>query len=193
MKKTHKPILDIVVNPLAERGISPMQDKFAKIYATEDGITQTEAARRAGYAEEHAGVTGCQLMKNPRILARIEEIKSEFAKKYEVTFENHVRKLAEIRDMALDVGNFMAAVSAEKNRGQVAGLYIDRKEILVGRMDQMSREEVLKEIQRMQKEYPILAPSDKVLTLEATVIRDVVDTVITEEEDDEEAGTEALG
>ena len=53
-------------------------------------------------------------------------------------------------------GNFAAAVAAEKSRGQAAGLYIDRKEILHGRIDQMSRDEVMREIQRLQEEFPAL-------------------------------------
>ena len=50
-----------------------------------------------------------------------------------------------------------AAVAAEKSRGQAAGLYIDRKEILHGKIDQMDREQVMKEIQKLQKEFPALA------------------------------------
>ena len=59
--------------------------------------------------------------------------------------------------VTIGAGNFAAAVAAEKSRGQAAGLYIDRKEILHGKIDQMSKEEVMKEIQRLQQEYPALA------------------------------------
>ena len=93
----------------------------------------------------------------PHVVARIGELKSELAKKYEVTFEGHVKKLAEIRDAAMTGGNFAAAVAAEKSRGQAAGLYIDRKEILHGKIDQMDKEQVMKEIQKLQKEFPALA------------------------------------
>ncbi len=41
--------------------------------------------------------------------------------------------------------------------GQAAGLYIDRKEILHGKIDTMSKEEVLNEIKKLQQEYPALA------------------------------------
>ena len=81
----------------------------------------------------------------------------ELAHKYEVTFEGHVKKLAEIRDGAMQNGNYAAAVAAEKSRGQAAGLYIDRKEILHGKIDQMNRDEVMREIKKLQEEYPALA------------------------------------
>jgi hypothetical protein len=50
-------------------------------------------------------------------------------------------------------------VAAEKSRGQVAGLYISRSEILVGKIDQMSREEVLAEIAKLQSQFPVLLES----------------------------------
>ena len=58
--------------------------------------------------------------------------------------------------MALEKGNYTAAHAAEKSRGQAAGLYISRSEILIGKIDQMSRDEVLAEITKLQSQFPIL-------------------------------------
>ena len=46
-KVTHKNKLDIVANPRVETGLTPMQEKFATIYATEE-VTQTEALSKQG-------------------------------------------------------------------------------------------------------------------------------------------------
>jgi hypothetical protein len=157
-KTTHKPKLDILVNPKT-KGLTEKQEKFCRIYATED-VTRTEAARLAGYSEKTAPVAGSKFLNGrdfPHILARVAELKEELAKKYEVTFDGHVRQLARIRDAAFEKGNFPAAVSAEKARGAAAGLYVTRQEILVGKIDQMSREEVLAEIAKLQQEFPVLA------------------------------------
>ena len=158
-KATHKPKLDVVANPRKEKMITPKQEEFARIYCTED-ISQTEAAIRAGYSVKSAHAIASQLLdgkRYPHVVERIREIKAELSRKYEVTFESHVKKLAEIRDLAITNGNYPAAVAAEKSRGQAAGLYIDRKEIMHGRIDQMSREEVMREISRLQQEFPALA------------------------------------
>ncbi len=158
-KATHKPKLEIVANPRTEKNITPKQEEFARLYVCED-ISQTEAAVRAGYSVKSAHAIASQLLNGqryPNVVARIGELKAELAKKYEVTFEVHVKKLAEIRDAAMTGGNFSAAVAAEKSRGQAAGLYIDRKEILHGKIDQMDKEQVMKEIQKLQKEFPALA------------------------------------
>jgi phage terminase small subunit len=157
-KQTHKPKLDIVVNPKKEKGLTEKQEKFCRIYATED-VTRTEAAKLAGYGDGTAAWAASRFLNGrdyPHVLVRIAEIKEELSRKYEVSFDGHVRQLAKIRDMALEKGNYTAAVAAEKSRGQVAGLYISRSEILVGKIDQMSREEVLAEIAKLQSQFPIL-------------------------------------
>ena len=156
-KGTHKPKLDVLVNPKT-KGLTEKQEKFCRIYATED-VTRTEAARLAGFSEASAPVVGSKFLNGrdyPHVLARVAEIKEELSKKYEVTFDNHVRQLARIREAAMEKGNYPAAVSAEKARGQVANLYVSRQEILVGKIDQMSREEVLAEIAKLQREFPVL-------------------------------------
>ena len=61
----------------------------------------------------------------------------------------HVQELARLRDKALNEKSYSAAVNAERLRGQAAGLYIDRKEIRTGSIDDMSREEVLKKLKEV--------------------------------------------
>jgi NAD-dependent DNA ligase len=63
--------------------------------------------------------------------------------------------LARIRDAASSAGNYNAAVAAETRRGQIAGLYVDKKEILTGTIDSMSRDEVEQKIQDLKKQYSI--------------------------------------
>jgi phage terminase small subunit len=158
-KRTHKPKLEVVANPRTEKKITPKQEEFVRIYCCED-VSQTEAAVRAGYSKKSAHAIASQLLNGshyPHVVVRVHEVKQELAQKYEVSFESHVRKLAEIRDLAMNEGSYAAAVAAEKNRGQAAGLYIERKEILHGKIDSMSKEEVWKEIQKLHDEYPALA------------------------------------
>jgi len=172
-KKTHKQKLDVVGNPRTEKKITPKQEEFARLYVSED-ITQTEAAIKAGYSIDSAHAIASQLLNGrryPHVVERIRELKLELARKHEVTFEGHVKRLAEIRDSAIASGNFAAAVAAEKSRGQAAGIYIDRKEILHGKIDQMSREQVMKEIQQLQEEFPALrAVTEGNMVVEGEVI-----------------------
>lgn len=138
-------------------GLTAKQETFCLNYAA-GNITQTEAARRAGFSNPAFAASRFLNGRDyPHVLRRIVELKHELSRRFEVTFENHVKKLAEMRDMALADKNYSAAIAAEKNRGQVAGLYIARHEIMIGKIDQMSREEVLAEIEKLHQEYPALA------------------------------------
>jgi hypothetical protein len=133
--------------------LTELQRKFCEIYVSRDDLTVSQCSKEAGYGCN----MGAALLKHPAAVAYIKRLRAELAAKYDVSFESHVRKLAEIRDLALQNGAYAAAVSAEKHRGQVAGLYIDRKEILHGRLDQMSREDVMKEIEKLKEEFPGLS------------------------------------
>lgn len=140
-------------------GLTPKQEQFALVYATEN-VTQTEAARRAGFSNPSWAASRLLNGRDfPHVLRRVVELKQELSRRFEVTFENHVKKMAEIRDMALADKQYASAVAAEKARGQVAGLYIARHEVLIGKIDQMSREEVMAEIRKLQEEFPALADS----------------------------------
>jgi hypothetical protein len=62
--------------------------------------------------------------------------------KYGVTYESHVSELSRIKDAALKKNSFSAAVNAETNRGKAAGLYIDRKIIKTGKLEEMTEEQL---------------------------------------------------
>jgi|TARA_R110000824_G_scaffold50752_6_gene141510 hypothetical protein len=145
--------------PHSEGGLVSKQEAFARLVVENPDWIQAKCAEEAGYPVAGASSMATKLLNpqhSPRVVARIEELRKEYQKQFECTFENHVMKLAEIRDIALANGQYAPAVTAEKARGSVAGLYIERKEILHGRIDQMSRVDVLKEIESLQKQYPFL-------------------------------------
>jgi hypothetical protein len=70
------------------------------------------------------------------------KLKQERLRKFEVTFEGHLAELARIKEAALKKGSFSSAVNAETNRGKAAGLYVERKIIKTGKLDDMSVEEL---------------------------------------------------
>jgi NAD-dependent DNA ligase len=55
---------------------------------------------------------------------------------------------------------------ALKTSGQIAGLYVDKKEILTGTIDSMSREEVEKKLQDLKEQYSIETTFEEVKELE---------------------------
>jgi hypothetical protein len=148
------------VKPLAlqARVMSPAEWKFVQELCSQDGaITPKEAAIRAGWKPEQAGTAARRMTdpaKAPHVVAAIQEFRAELAAKYGTTFERHMRDLQRIRDAAMDAGNFGAAVTAEYRRGQALGtIYIERKEIRVGLIDSMSKEDVMRRLNEIQQLY----------------------------------------
>ena len=129
--------------------LSEQQKKFAELLVYNEGRkTPTECALEAGYAEGSAHVRASELRnpnKYPLVVKYIGEIRQEVQKKYEVTFEKHITELGRIREAALSKGAFSAAANAEVARGKAAGLYIEQKISLTGKIEDLSIEELEKQ------------------------------------------------
>ena len=139
--------------------LTEMQQRFAEflVFGGPDGpMTQTEAALAAGYSPKRARQEGSELC-NPRlsplVVKYIGELKEERLKKHEVTYEGHVAELARLREAALKKGSFSSAVNAEANRGKAAGLYIDRKIIKTGKLEDMSEQELEAKMKQLLNDY----------------------------------------
>ena len=139
--------------------LTEMQMRFAEflVFGDETGpLTQTEAALKAGYSPKRARQEGSELT-NPRlsplVVKYIGELKEERIRKHEVTYEGHIAELARLREAALKKGSFSSAVNAEANRGKAAGLYIDRKIIKTGKLEDMSEQELEAKMKQILDDY----------------------------------------
>ena len=139
--------------PRGADGLTEKQRIFVEIYTANEGrLTPTECARQSGYKMERAATTASELLnvkKYPKVVAAVMKRRDEIASTHRVEMNKHVQELARLRDKALNEKSYSAAVNAERLRGQAAGLYIDRKEIRTGSIDDMSREEVLKKLKEV--------------------------------------------
>ena len=87
----------------------------------------------------------------------IGELREERIRKHEVTYEGHVAELGRLREAALKKGSFSSAVNAETNRGKAAGLYIDRKIIKTGKLEDLSEQELENKMKQILSDYePLL-------------------------------------
>jgi uncharacterized iron-regulated protein len=139
--------------------LTEMQMRFAEhlVYGGPDGpVTKTEAAVLAGYSKDRARVEGSELTnpkQNPLVVQYIGNLKEEKLKKYEVTYDGHIAELGKIRERALKKGAWSAAVNAETNRGKAAGLYIDRKIIKTGKIEDLSEQELEAKMKQILDDY----------------------------------------
>ena len=141
--------------------LTEMQKRFAEYLVFNEGrATGSDAAIAAGYSEKRCRQEASELL-NPRlsplVVQYIGALREEKLKKFEVTYDKHVAELGQIREAALKKGAFSAATNAEKNRGMAAGLYIDRKIIKTGKLEEMSEEQLEEKMKKILEDYaPIL-------------------------------------
>jgi phage terminase small subunit len=151
-----EPDEDILANPkryaiaqFKNRPLTKKQQKFVQLYVYHD-LTNTECAHRAGYS--HPAQVASMLLHDPRyahIQEKVKELQEGEQKKFEITYEKVARDLLEIRNSAMEDGSYGAAVTAEMGRAKLAGLLVDKKEIRLGRIDQMDKAEVEARLQAL--------------------------------------------
>ena len=139
--------------------LTPKQMAFVNIFI-EKGLQQSakQCAIDAGYGENVATVVASKLQNPkyyPHVVQEIERRRAELNRRYSISYKSHIQKLAELRDNAEAAGNYTGAIAAEKYRGMVAGLYIDRKEIMHGTIDQMSVGEVEDKLIELRKKLSL--------------------------------------
>ena len=139
--------------------LTEMQQRFAEflVFGGPDGpMTQTEAAIAAGYSPKRARQEGSELNNpklSPLVVKYLGQLREERIRKHEVSYEGHIAELARLREAALKKGSFSSAVNAEANRGKAAGLYIDRKIIKTGKLEDLSEQELEAKMKQIIDDY----------------------------------------
>ena len=148
--------------------LTEMQKRFAEylVFGGPDGpVNKAEAAELAGYSKKRCRQEGAELT-NPRqaplVVKYLDELKQERNLKFGVNYEGHIAELARIKDMALKKNSFSAAVNAETNRGKAGGLYIDRKIIKHGKLEDMTEEQLEMKMAQIEEDYASLLTDDVV-------------------------------
>lgn len=108
--------------------LTPTQLKY--VMARAEGLNASDAYLKTlnGAERTKGSLWACasRMDNNPKVRKWLRSIMRQGAIQAACTFENHLAELAALRDEAKASGNYGAAINAEKYRGQVAGLYIER-------------------------------------------------------------------
>jgi hypothetical protein len=94
--------------------------------------------------------------RSPLVVKYIRIMQAELEELNAVDEAGHLMRLSEIRDKALEAGAMAVALGAEKARGQVKGLYVERSEKVVTVIEKMSSDELADEIRRLAEAHPQL-------------------------------------
>jgi len=119
-------------------------------------ISKKDAVIKAGYSsksENSAMVLGSRLTNpeiNPHVCRFLERRLSEEQAKYEKDKLRRYKILDRLRDGSEKKGQYTAAINAEFRSGQLAGQYVDKKEITHNTLEGMNREQLEKRLQELE-------------------------------------------
>jgi hypothetical protein len=137
------------------RTLTQRQKRFAELYV-EGTYSNKRAAVLAGYAESGASRHPYVLLdpkQSPHVCEYISELQEERERKYGVTLGGQLKRLHDLSRGAEQVGQFSAAINAEKLRSVLGGLTVDRRET-INSIDQMTKDQILTRLSDLQKKYP---------------------------------------
>ena len=123
-----------------DNSLNRRQRNFIWIAVNNPRLSLVECAHKAGYTSPRQMAN--KLMNKPIIRKEYNYLMNQAKKKYELNYDRAVQDLYDIRDKAIESGSFNAAISAQNSLLKVGGLIFYRKEVMFGKVDQMSREEV---------------------------------------------------
>ena len=123
-----------------DNSLNRRQRNFIWIAVNNPRLSLVECAHKAGYTSPRQMAN--KLMSKPIIRKEYNYLMNQAKKKYELNYDRAVQDLYDIRDKAIESGSFNAAISAQNSLLKVGGLIVDRKEVMFGKVDQMSRDEV---------------------------------------------------
>ena len=134
--------------------LTAKQRKFVDIYVANFGyISKTEAARQAGYTAKDPNTIAAKLTnpnRNPHVVRYLEKKLAQEQGKY----ANKLRSYKRFEKFGNDAANknqFASAINAEFRSGQLAGLYVDKKEVTHNTLEGMSREQLEKRLSELEK------------------------------------------
>lgn len=96
-----------------------------------EGLPQSRAYIEAGYTARNnaAEASASQLLRNPKVAARVAALQAEAARRSQVTVDDLIADLNVMFKLALATKNPAAGVSAIMGKAKLLGLIVDRAEV----------------------------------------------------------------
>ena len=134
------------------------QKEFVHILVQHWGqITKADALIKAGYKTKNrstAMVLASKLTNpdlNPHVCRYLENQLSREQEKYEKDKLARYKTFERLRDGAEAKGQYTGAINSEYRSGQLAGLFVDNKEVTHNTLEGMSRDQLEKRLEELEK------------------------------------------
>jgi len=103
--------------------LTPRQKLFCENFVGPGRHCAALSARLAGYAPGCSHVTGCQLLKQPKIAATVRGLEDVLARDMRVSRQGVISELVRAAELARELKEPAAMISAFKNVAQICGYY----------------------------------------------------------------------
>ncbi|MBC7617745.1 MAG: terminase small subunit [Candidatus Saccharibacteria bacterium] len=103
--------------------LTERQRLFCEMYVGTGRHCAALAARLAGYAPGCSHVTGCQLLKKPKIAATVRGLEEALAREIGVSRQAVIAQLLGAADLARELREPASMISAYRNVAQICGYY----------------------------------------------------------------------
>jgi hypothetical protein len=101
------------------------QEAFVTHYL--EGVTATEAARRAGY--KNADKSGSEVLRHPQVSALVAKARAKVRAKQNYTLQRALEDAEAAAEFSKKSGNAMALVRAREHQSRLAGLLVDKIDV----------------------------------------------------------------
>lgn len=111
------------------RSLTPKQEKFAQVYIETGNASEAyRQAYNAGNMSANAiHVAANELMSNPKLSLRVNQLRAELKERHEVTVDSIVKELEQARAVSMAKDQGAAMVSASMGKAKLMGLITDRQ------------------------------------------------------------------
>jgi len=150
-----KPKAELTVDDL-----TPKQEKFCHELIANWGVKNKKDIVKEVYGEKgkemtdsSASAIGARLTNrklNPHVCMFLDKLKKQEEAKYTDKLRRH-KRFEYYANKAAKKEQFAAAINAEYRSGQIAGMFVDKKEVTVSGLEGMSREQLEKKLDELSK------------------------------------------
>ena len=141
-----------------EQDLTTKQKSFIDILVQKWGqITKADALLEAGYKTKNrstAMVLASKLTNpdlNPHVCRYLENQLSREQERYEKDKLARYKTFERLRDGAEAKGQYTGAINSEYRSGQLAGLFVDKKEVTHNTLEGMNREQLEKRLEELER------------------------------------------
>jgi len=139
-----------------EQDLTPKQRKFIDILVANWGeMTKGEALKKAGYEcknhKNYSDIASRLTSRkfSPHVVKYLDKKLEKASAKYEKDKLRRYKRLEKYADGAYADKQYASAINAEYRSGQLAGLYVDKREVKVSGLEGMSRAELEKKLSEL--------------------------------------------